>query len=101
MADHAPGGCRLIGMRQSATSLEQLSSQIFPPRVVDPDLAEAGRRLFAREARFVAAARETARDRLCRALKRRQIEPRQRVDRPPDAGPNFERAGTDSADQLF
>jgi len=56
MADHAPGGCRLIGMRQSATSLEQLSSQIFPPRVVDPDLAEAGRRLFAREARFVAGA---------------------------------------------
>jgi len=29
---------------------------IFPPRTVDPDLLEAGRRLFAQEAGFVAAA---------------------------------------------
>src|ERR1700745_267242 len=31
---------------------------IFPPRMIDPDLAEAGRRLCAREARFVAGASE-------------------------------------------
>jgi GTP-binding protein len=36
--------------------LAQLSTQIFPPRAIDPGLAEAGRRLFAREARFVAGA---------------------------------------------
>jgi GTP-binding protein len=41
-------------MEQIATNLRQLSPQIFPPRAVDPDLAEAGRRLFAREAQFVA-----------------------------------------------
>src|ERR1700730_11377828 len=34
------------------------SSEIFPPRTVDPDLVEAGRRLFALEARFVAGAAE-------------------------------------------
>src|ERR1700757_5355915 len=31
---------------------------IFPPRMIDPDLAEAGRRLCAREARFIAGASE-------------------------------------------
>jgi GTP-binding protein len=34
------------------------ASAIFPPRSVDPDQTEAGRRLFAREARFVAGASE-------------------------------------------
>jgi len=34
------------------------SSEIFPPRTVDPDLVEAGRRLFSLEARFVAGAAE-------------------------------------------
>jgi GTP-binding protein len=45
-------------MGQATTNFGQLSSQIFPPRAIDPDLAEAGRRLFAREARFVAGASE-------------------------------------------
>jgi GTP-binding protein len=40
MDDHAPRGRRLI----------------FPLRAVDPSLAEAGRRLFATEARFIAGA---------------------------------------------
>src|SRR5436190_11780100 len=47
MGDHASPGCRLT-----------LTAEIFPPRVVDPDLAEAGRRLFAREARFITGASE-------------------------------------------
>jgi GTP-binding protein len=34
--------------------------EIFPPRATDEDLAEAGRRLFARPARFVAGAGEPA-----------------------------------------
>ncbi|HEY1301564.1 MAG TPA: ribosome biogenesis GTP-binding protein YihA/YsxC [Stellaceae bacterium] len=33
---------------------------IFPPRAIEPELIEAGRRLFAREARFVAGAAEPA-----------------------------------------
>src|SRR5438876_1700709 len=33
-----------------------LSSEIFPPRAVDPAAIEAGRRFFAREARFIAGA---------------------------------------------
>jgi GTP-binding protein len=36
----------------------RLSASLYPPRAVDPDQAEAGRRLFAREARFVAGAVE-------------------------------------------
>jgi GTP-binding protein len=36
----------------------RISSGIFPQRTVDPDLIEAGRRLFAREARFIAGASE-------------------------------------------
>lgn len=36
------------------------SAALFPPRVVDPDRLEAGRRLFAREARFVAGAAEAS-----------------------------------------
>src|SRR5437899_143626 len=34
------------------------AGDVFPPRENDPDLVEAGRRLFAREARFVAGAAE-------------------------------------------
>jgi GTP-binding protein len=37
-----------------------ISTAVFPPRAVDPDQAEAGRRLFAREARFVAGAADPA-----------------------------------------
>jgi GTP-binding protein len=51
MGDHASSGCRL-------TLTAEISTEIFPPRVVDPDLAEVGRRLFARDARFVAGAPE-------------------------------------------
>src|ERR1700756_5645980 len=36
----------------------KVSCGIFPPRITDPDLAEAGRRLCAREARFIAGASE-------------------------------------------
>src|ERR1700756_5720933 len=36
----------------------KVSYGIFPPRITDPDLAEAGRRLCAREARFIAGASE-------------------------------------------
>ena len=36
------------------------STAVFPPRAVDPDQSEAGRRLFAREARFVAGAADPA-----------------------------------------
>jgi GTP-binding protein len=53
MGDHASPGCRL-------TLAAETPTEIFPPRVVDPDLAEAGRRLFAREARFVAGASEAS-----------------------------------------
>ena len=52
MGDHAPRGSRLI------LAMEDASGEIFPQRAVDPDLVEAGRRLFAREARFVAGASE-------------------------------------------
>jgi GTP-binding protein len=51
MGDYASPGCCL-------TLTAEISTEIFPPRVVDPDLAEAGRRLFAREVRFVAGASE-------------------------------------------
>jgi GTP-binding protein len=51
MGDHASPGCRL-------TLTPEISSEIYPPRVVDPDLAEVGRRLFAREAQFVTGASE-------------------------------------------
>ena len=34
--------------------MTELSTDVFPARAVDPDLVEAGRRLFAREARLVA-----------------------------------------------
>jgi GTP-binding protein len=50
MGDHAPARRRLTG------SPVHTSPAIFPRRGVDPDQVEAGRRLFAREARFVAGA---------------------------------------------
>jgi GTP-binding protein len=40
--------------------MTELSTDVFPARAVDPDLVEAGRRLFAREARFVAGASTAA-----------------------------------------
>lgn len=58
MGDHAPGRRRLTGADQGADDLEQVSSEIFPPRAFDAALIEAGRRLFAGEARFVAGASE-------------------------------------------
>jgi GTP-binding protein len=45
-------------MEERTNSPGQVASGIFPPRTVDPDLAEAGRRLFGREARFIAGASE-------------------------------------------
>ena len=39
---------------------ENVSANLFPPRAIDPELAEAGRRLFAQQARFVAGASEPA-----------------------------------------
>ncbi len=50
----APGGHP--GMPIALT--KGISAEIFPPRIVDPGLVEAGRRLFAQEARFVAGAAE-------------------------------------------
>ena len=52
MDDHAPRGCRLTAPDVAGDP----AAEIFPPRAIDPDLVEAGRRLFAREARFVAGA---------------------------------------------
>jgi GTP-binding protein len=37
------------------------AAEIFPPRAADPDLVEAGRRLFAHEVRFIAGAAEISR----------------------------------------
>jgi GTP-binding protein len=39
---------------------EAAANDLYPPRAPDPDLVEIGRRLFAREARFVAGAGEPA-----------------------------------------
>ena len=52
MDDHAPRGCRLTAPDVAGDP----AAEIFPPRAIDSDLVEAGRRLFAREARFVAGA---------------------------------------------
>jgi GTP-binding protein len=41
-------------MPQRGSSPEVLAPASFPPRALDPGLAEAGRRLFAAEARFIA-----------------------------------------------
>ena len=47
-------------MQREAATLGKLSPQIFPPRATDPERVEEGRRLFAREARFVAGASEAS-----------------------------------------
>ena len=47
-------------MNTSADDGVCVSTGIFPPRRVDPDLIESGRRLFAREAHFIAGASEAA-----------------------------------------
>jgi GTP-binding protein len=55
MGDHAPG-------RRSLNSMEELpggnSAAIFPSRIIEAELLEAGRRLFAQQVRFVAGAAE-------------------------------------------
>jgi len=56
MDDHAPRGCRLT----AANAMTEVSAEIFPPRAVDLDLVEVGRRLFSREARFIAGASTAA-----------------------------------------
>jgi len=50
MGDHA----------QAGRGLTAPPWELFPPRPIDPDLVEEGRRLFAREARFVFGAAEAA-----------------------------------------
>jgi GTP-binding protein len=52
MGDHASGGRSL--------SEPVLTSELFPPREIEPELIEAGRLLFAQECRFVAGAADTA-----------------------------------------
>jgi GTP-binding protein len=52
MDDHAPCGRRLT----TANAMTEVAAEIFPPRALDPDLVEVGRRLFSREARFLAGA---------------------------------------------
>src|SRR5262252_4477257 len=56
MAERAP---LFRSTRLSAPGSEE-GWEIFPHRVIDPDLIEVGRRLFAREARFVAGAAEAS-----------------------------------------
>jgi GTP-binding protein len=56
MDDHASRGRRLT----VDDAMIEIAAEIFPPRAVDPDLVEVGRRLFAREARFVAGASTVA-----------------------------------------
>jgi GTP-binding protein len=57
MGDHAP---RRSGLNISPAMAEGSPADLFPPREIEPDLIDAGRRLFAREARFVAGAAEPA-----------------------------------------
>ena len=54
MGDHASPGRSLSGRDLAA------AHDVFPPREVDADLAEAGRKLFAAECRFVAGAANPA-----------------------------------------
>jgi GTP-binding protein len=55
MGNHAPRRGRLSTVPAMA---ENSPADLFPPRPLDNDLIAAGRRLFAREARFVAGAGE-------------------------------------------
>ena len=56
MDDHASRGRRLT----EANAITEVAAEIFPLRTLDPDLVEVGRRLFSREARFLAGARTAA-----------------------------------------
>jgi GTP-binding protein len=56
MDDHAPGGRRLT----PGDAMTDVSADVFPLRAVDPGLVEVGRRLFSREANFVAGASTAA-----------------------------------------
>lgn len=53
MGDHAP---RRGGLNIAVAMAEDSPADLFPPREIDPVLADAGRRLFARVAHFVAGA---------------------------------------------
>ena len=52
MDDYAPRRRRLT----ASAAATEASAEIFPARPLDPDLIEVGRRLFSREARFIAGA---------------------------------------------
>ena len=52
MGDHASGGCRL--------SEKLADTDLFPPRALDAEEVEAGRKLFARECGFVAGVADEA-----------------------------------------
>jgi GTP-binding protein len=56
MGHHAPGRGRLNGVMSTGELGREESARISPPLSADSDAAEAGRRLFAAEARFVAGA---------------------------------------------
>jgi GTP-binding protein len=63
MGDHAPPGRGLTLPAEMDGRQDDRGHQtagVFPSRNVDPEMAEAGRRLFAREARFVAGAAEAS-----------------------------------------
>lgn len=53
MGDHAP---RRGGLNIAVAMVEDSAADLFPPREIDPALVDAGRRLFARVAYFVAGA---------------------------------------------
>jgi GTP-binding protein len=57
MGDHAP---RRGGLNAAPAMAENSPADLYPPRDIEPDLVDAGRRLFAREARFVAGVAEPA-----------------------------------------
>ena len=109
--DHAPRGCRLTGRwtcRASGAG-QHLLGRSFRRATSTPTWSRPGGGCSPREARFIAGAAEpigaaaggTARDRLCRPLQCRQVEPRQRADRPPHAGADLEHAGPDPPDQFL
>ena len=57
MGDHAPGGC---GLTKPIVDAPIADIGLYPPRVLGLDEVEAGRKLFARECRFVAGAADEA-----------------------------------------
>jgi GTP-binding protein len=59
MDDHAPSG-RCLTAATTMAEPGEIADGIFPARAVDPGLVEVGRRLFSREARFVAGASTAA-----------------------------------------